>query len=116
MRNALRTRAVAALLAALFFGGAGGASDLDAFLFHRAGASVAGGVSHIETAANAACHAERCLLALRIASGRVANVLRVPVRFEGIPQYEAGTPPAAPPRSLAATFQPQPRAPPASIA
>jgi hypothetical protein len=116
MRNSPRSRVVASFLAALFIGGAGGASDLDAFLFHRAGASVGAGISHIETAANAACHGERCVLALRIANGRVASVLRVPVRFEGIPQYDAGTPPEAPPRSLAATVQPQPRAPPASIA
>jgi hypothetical protein len=116
MRNSPRSRLVAALLAALFFGGAGGASDLDAFLFHRAGAAVAAGAVHVETAGNPGCHAERCVLALRLANGRVAHALAVPLRFEGIPQHDAGTRPASAPRRTSANPQQQPRAPPASIA
>jgi len=116
MRSSLRSRTVAALLAALFFGGAGGASDMDAFLFHRNGAAVSAGVAHVETAGNPGCHAERCVLALRLANGRAAHALAVPIRFEGIPQHDAGTRPVSAPRRTAANPQQQPRAPPASIA
>ena len=115
MRSSLRSRSVAVLLAALFLGGVGGASDLDAVLFHQAG-SVVAGAAHVETAASAACHAERCVLALRLANGRVAHTLAVPVRFEGIPQHDAGARPASAPRRTSANPQQQPRAPPASIA
>ena len=116
MRTSLGSRSVAALLAALFFGGAGGASDLDAVLFHRGGAPIAAGASHVEAAAAANCHAERCVLALRLANGRVAHGLAVPVRFEGIPQHDAGAKPASAQRRASANPQQQPRAPPASIA
>ena len=109
------SRALVALLAALFLGGAGGASDLDAVLFHRAGAVVAAGAAHVETAGNPGCHAERCVLALRLANGRVAQALGVPVRFEAIPLHDAGAQPISAPRRPPANPQQQPRAPPASI-
>jgi len=103
-------------LAALFLGGAGGASDLDAVLFHHAGSVLAAGAAHVETAGNPACHAERCMLALRLANGRVAQPLAMPVRFEGIPQHDAGVRPLSAPRRTPAGPQQQPRAPPASLA
>lgn len=107
---------MALTLAALFLGGVAGASDLDAFLFHQGGAAVAAGVVHVETAGNPGCHAERCVLALRLANGRAAHALAVPVRFEGIPQHDAWAKPASAPRRTSAAPQQQPRAPPASIA
>lgn len=116
MRHGLRSRATALLLAALFIGGVGGASDLDAFLFHRASAPVATGTAHVETAANPNCHAERCVLALRLANGRVAPELRVPVRFEGIPLLAtAGRPATAPHRFFPGRHR-QSRAPPVFLA
>jgi hypothetical protein len=116
MRHTLRSRATAFLLAALFMGSVGGASDLDALLFHRVGMRVASGVSHLEPDAATQCHAERCLLALRLANGRVATALRVPVRFEGIPSHAAATQPVAAPHRFFPGLHQQSRAPPASLA
>lgn len=116
MRHGLRSRATALFLAALFLGGAGGASDLDAFLFHRAGASVATGVAHVETFANPNCHSERCVLALRLANGRVAPELRVPVRFESIPLLAIAARPATAPHRFFPGRHRQSRAPPAFLA
>ena len=114
MRHGIKSRLTALLLAALFLGGVGGASDLDAFLFHQVGAVVATGVVHVEAAGYAGCHADRCLLALRLASGRNAHTLAVPVRFAGIPLVAvAARPDGAPPRFLPGLHL-QSRAPPAS--
>jgi len=110
------SRLTAALLAAIFIGSVGGASDLDAILFHRGGATVAAGVSHVEQAANGACHAERCVLALRLASGRAQPRLDLHIRFEGIPQHDAGARPVSAPPAAVIDHQAQPRAPPASVA
>jgi hypothetical protein len=116
MPHRLRSRATTALLAALFLGGAGGASDLDAFLFHRAGATVASGTAHVETAGNPNCHTEQCVLALRLANGRVAADLRVPVRFEGIPLIATTARPAAEPHRFFPGRHRQSRAPPVFLA
>ena len=116
MRHNFRSRATALLLAALFLGGVGGASDLDAFLFHAAGTSVAAGVPHIETAGNPNCHTERCVLALRLANGRVAPDLRVPLRFEGIPLIATTARPAAEPFRFFPGRHRQSRAPPVFLA
>jgi hypothetical protein len=116
MRHSLGYRATAILLATLFIGGVGGASDLDAFLFHRVGASAATNVPHVETTANTSCHAERCLLALRIVNGRVAPLLRVPIRFGGIPLLAVAEQPAAAPHGFFPGRHRQSRAPPALLA
>jgi len=116
MRRSLRSRATALVLAALFLGGVGGAADLDAFLFHSVGASVAAGVPHIETAGNPNCHTERCVLALRLANGRVAPDLRVPVRFEGMPLITTTARLAAEPHRFFPGRHRQSRAPPAFLA
>ena len=114
MRHSLRSRAIGLLLTLLFMGGVGATSDLDALLFHRAGAGAASGAPHVE--AGAGCHAERCLLAFRVASGRLAPPLDPVIRFEGMPLVDAGSRPASPPRRIDAAFYSQPRAPPASFA
>jgi hypothetical protein len=111
MRPSLRSRALAFLLAALFIGGVGGTSDLDALLFHRAGAAAAGRAPHVE--ASSGCHAERCLLVFRLASGRVAPPLGPVIRFVGLPVYDGGSRPAAAPRRADGRFLQQSRAPPA---
>ncbi|HVO34120.1 MAG TPA: hypothetical protein VMT21_01065 [Gemmatimonadales bacterium] len=116
MRHGFRSRATALILAALFLGGAGGASDLDAFLFHPAGNSVAAGVPHIETAGNPNCHTERCVLALRLANGRVAHALAVPVRVEGMPLIAVPARPAAEPLRFFPGRHRQSRAPPGFLA
>ncbi len=112
----LRLRVVAALLALGFMGGMGGVSDLDALLFHRGAAMPAGAAQHVEASHAAGCHADRCVLALRLASSRVAPRLGLLIRFDGIPQYEAIARPAAAPHRATANHQQRPRAPPASIA
>jgi hypothetical protein len=116
MRHGFRSRATALLLAALFVGGVGGASDLDAFLFHRAGAAVTTGTTHVETAGNPNCHTERCALALRLANGRVAADLRVPIRFEGMPLVATLVRPAAEPQRFFPGRHRPPRAPPVFLA
>jgi len=116
MRHGFRSRAIALLLAALFLGGIGGASDLDAFLFHPVGSTVAAGVPHVETAGNPNCHTERCVLALRLANGRVAPDLRVPVRFEGMPLAATTARPAAEPHRFFPGRHRQSRAPPNLLA
>jgi hypothetical protein len=55
-------------LAVLFLGGVGGASDLDALLFHRADGAITPRAAHVETASG--CHAERCLLVLHLSRSR----------------------------------------------
>ncbi len=109
------SRVAALALAALFVGGVAGASDLDAFLFHGPSAKVTTG-AHVENTGNGTCHAERCVLALRLASGRVAPRLALPIRFESIPEHAAVQRPDSAPRRSPAGTQQQPRAPPASIA
>ncbi len=116
MRPGFRTRATGALLAALFLGGVGGASDLDAFLFHREPTPVSAGVAHVEGAAAANCHADRCVLGLRVASSRVSPQVDLLIRFEGIPQHDVAAPSVAAPHTPAAASQRQSRAPPSSIA
>jgi len=115
MRHSLRSRATSVLLAVLFLGGVGGASDLDAFLFHHVGTDVFSNVPRVETAGNPSCHADRCVLGLRLASGSAAHVPALPVRLSAVPAHAAvAQPDAAPPR-----FHPglhlQSRAPPSSL-
>jgi len=114
MRHLLRSRAVGLLLAVLFIGGVGATSDLDALLFHRGSAGAASRAPHVETGSG--CHTGRCLLALRVASGRVATPLDLVIRFEGMPLCDAGSSPASLPRRSDAGLHPQSRAPPASLA
>ncbi len=116
MRSSLLTRAVALALAAVFLGGVGGVSDLDALLFHRTGAPVSAGVAHLETATGAGCHADRCVLSLRLTSGRQAPMPSLPIRFEAMPQHDAGSQPAAAPCRSDGVFTQQSRAPPAPLA
>jgi hypothetical protein len=109
------SRALAILVAALFLGGVGGASDLDALLFHGAGAPGAA-ATHYEPAGTANHHADNCLLTLRLASGRGAPPLGFPVRFEGIPQHDAAPRQVAAPQRFLPGLHQDSRAPPASLA
>ncbi|MGA2381935.1 MAG: hypothetical protein ABSG61_00740 [Gemmatimonadales bacterium] len=102
------------MLAALFLGGVGGASDLDALLFHSPGTSVAAGLPHVETTGNPNCHTERCLLALRLANGRAAQALAVPVRIESMPLIAAALRTDAAPHRFFPGLHLKSRAPPAS--
>ncbi len=116
MRSSLLTRAAALVVAAVFLGGVAGVSDLDALLFHRTGAPVAAGVAHLETANSGGCHADRCVLALRLTSGRQAPMPSLPVRFEAMPQHDAVSPPPAAPCRSDGVFTQLSRAPPAPLA
>jgi hypothetical protein len=115
MRHGFKSRTTALLLAVLFVGGAGGVSDLDAFLFHGVGAGTAANATHIETAGNPNCHTEHCALALRLANGRVARTLAVSTRFAGTPAVPSPLPPDAAPHRFFPGFHLQSRAPPASL-
>jgi len=116
MRHRIKSRSTALLVAALFLGGVGGASDVDAFLFHKVGAVVATGVVHVEAAGYAGCHADRCLLALRLANGRVEHALAVPVRFEAMPLVAATARATAEPYRFFPGRYRRSRAPPAFLA
>ncbi len=115
MRPSLKNRALALLLAVLFFGGVGGTSDLDALLFHRAGgqsrAVAPGRSAHVE--AGGSGHTARCLLGLRLASGRVTPPLHLLLRLDGVPTHDAGVQPADSPYRSDAPYLQQSRAPPA---
>ena len=115
MPRTVRSRAAALLLAALFLGGVGGASDLDALLFHGAGAPGAAS-AHYERAGTTSHHADNCLLTLRVASGRGTASPASPVRFEGIPQRNAAPRPVAAPSRFHPGLHQDSRAPPASLA
>jgi len=115
MRRTLSARILALLVAALFLGGVGGASDLDALLFHGAGAPGAA-AAHFESGGTTNHHADNCLLTFRVASGRGASPLSFPVRFEGIPQHAAASRPVAAPRTYHPGLHQDSRAPPAPLA
>ena len=116
MKTRALSRVAALALAALFLGGVGGASDLDAFLFHRGGAAVTAGIAHVENASGSACHSERCVLALRLANATATPRLDLQIRFEAIPQHDAGARPESAPRRAPEHRQQQPRAPPVAVA
>lgn len=98
MRLVRCTRILAALLAAPFLAGVAGTSGLDALLFHRGGAPAGSFAPHVEAATGTAHHADQCLLAFRLASGRAAGPPASPVRPEGLRlRAAAALPPAAPP-------------------
>ena len=116
----LRRRAAhhltALLLAALFVGGVGGASDLDALFFHGSDVRATSAGPHVEPAGTSNHHADHCLLTFRIGNGSRACPLRFPVRFEGITQHAAALrPTSAPPRFYPGLHQDS-RAPPVSLA
>ena len=115
MRRTLSARILALLVAALFLGGVGGASDLDALLFHGAGAPGAA-AAHFESGGTTNHHAANCLLTLRVASGRGAPSLGSPVRFEGIPLHAAAARPLAAPQTFLPGLHQDSRAPPAALA
>jgi len=114
MRTSLGTRLLAVLVAALFLGGAGGAADVDALLFHGAGGRAVPAAAHVEAGGAAAHHADQCLLALRLASGRLSTALAFPVRVEGLPLRGAAASPAAAPVRFFPGLHQQSRAPPPS--
>jgi hypothetical protein len=116
MRGARSTRILAILVAALFFAGEAGMSGLDAVLFHRAGVPDSAAVRHVERGRGTSHHADQCLLAFRLANGRLSPSLGLAIRFEGIPSHETtARPPAEPHRSYTGLHQ-QSRAPPAPLA
>ena len=115
MRGAPSTRILAVLVAALFFAGEAGTSGLDAVLYHGAGGTASAAVPHVERGTTYH-HADRCLLALRLANGRQSPSLGLAIRFEGVPSRGmTRRPPAAPHRSFTGLHE-QSRAPPAPLA
>jgi len=115
MGRARGIRFPAALVAALLLGGAGGTADLDALLFHRAGGPAAPAVAHLEAGGTTTHHADQCLLALRLASGRLTAAFAFPVRVEGLPLRGAAPAPAAAPIRFYPGLHQQSRAPPSAL-
>jgi len=115
MRRTLSARLLAILVAVLFIGGVGGASDLDALLFHGREAHDAPAAAHVERGGTTH-HADDCLLGFRLAGGRAAPPLGSPIRFEGIPQHAAAPRPTAAPQRFLPGLHQDSRAPPASLA
>ena len=112
MRRTPSTRILAILAAALFFAGETGMSGLDAVLYHGAGAPASAAVRHLERGRTANHHADQCLLAFRLANGRLSPSLGLAIRFEGIPSHGVtARPPAEPHRSYTGLHE-QSRAPP----
>ena len=111
----IRSRLTALVVAALFLGGVGGASDLDALLFHGAGAPRAA-AAHYEPGGTTNHHADNCLLTFRVAGGRGAAPLGFPVRFEAIPLRSVAPRPTAAPRSFLPGLHQDSRAPPVALA
>jgi len=110
MRRHPTSRLFAGLVAALLLGGAGGAADLDALLFHGA-ARTAPASAHFE-AARTAHHADQCLLALRLATGAGAAPFALPARAEGMAARPAARRPVAAPERFDPGLHQDSRAPP----
>jgi hypothetical protein len=72
-------------------------------------------LAHVETAGNPNCHAEHCVLALRLANGRTPRALSLPVRFESIPLLVATARPALAPHRFDPALHLPSRAPPVSL-
>lgn len=116
MRRTLASRLFALLVAALLLGGAGGAADLDALLFHGAAGRNAVAAPHFEAGGTSKHHADQCLLALRLASGTKAARSRLPMRLEGTPAPAASRRPVAVPDRFYPGLHQDSRAPPAPLA
>ena len=98
MRPSSWSRAAGVLLAVVFLASVGGASDLDALLFHSgAGAGAVTG-SHFERP-GASHHADHCLLALRIGAGRRPVFRAIAIRLQAaVLESDAPRPAPAPHR------------------
>jgi hypothetical protein len=113
MHRGAWSRVAGALLALLLLASTGGASDLDALLFHTGGAPAVPTERHYERP-GAGHHADHCLLALRISSGRRPRPRAVAIRLQApVQQLESPRPPAAPHRFYPGLHQDL-RAPPTS--
>ena len=115
MRRTAFTRILAVTAAALFLGGVGGASDIDALLFHGPGSPGGAAAAHFESAGSSH-HADHCLLTFRVAGGRGAPTASVYIRFEGLPQRAAAPRPADAPHAFHPGLHEDSRAPPAALA
>ncbi len=118
MRYGLGTRILALLLAAAFFAGQTGTSDLDALLFHSGRVrQVAAAAAHVESghAANQD-HADHCMLGFRLANGQLLSSPPVTVRFGGAPLRPGNPGPAAQPPASPTGPQQRSRAPPFVLA
>jgi hypothetical protein len=115
MRGTPSTRILAVFVALLFFAGEAGTSGLDALLYHRPGAATAAAVPHVEPGRAANHHADQCLLAFRLANGRVSPPLGIAIRFEGIPSRALAARPSAEPHRFYTGLHEQSRAPPARL-
>ena len=116
MRRPLRSRLFTLLVAALLFGGAGGAADLDALVFHGRDAGAAAASPHFEAAGRTGHHADQCLLALRLASGTRATPSLLPGRAEALPARGAARRPVTAPDRFYPGLHQDSRAPPSVLA
>ena len=114
MRRTSASRLLATLVGALFLGGIGGTSDLDALLFHSGTAPATR--THYEPAGPTTHHADHCLLTLRVAAGRSSAPVATALRFEGIPEHLPAPRLTTVPRSFLPGLHEDSRAPPAALA
>jgi hypothetical protein len=116
MRHSRVVRLVAALAAAVFFAGESGVQVLDALLYHRGGAPTAVAVPHVESGSTTNNHADHCMLAFRLANGRVSPAIGVAIRIDANAVGRAAPRPAAAPHRVYPGRHQQSRAPPAPLA
>jgi hypothetical protein len=109
-------RVLALLLAAFFLGGVGGASDIDALLFHSHGVEAPRMGPHYEPAGAPNHHADHCLLTLRLHSGNRPAPFHAAGRAEEIPDRLSVPRPAAAPERFDPALHQESRAPPAVLA
>ena len=117
MRHRAATRVLAALLAASFFAGQTGTSDLDALLFHSGRPAVVASVPHVESGQAAGQdHSDHCMVGFRLANGQIAASLPAAVRFAATSVHTGGQGRAVEPPASRPAFQQRSRAPPLSLA
>ncbi|HXY18679.1 MAG TPA: hypothetical protein VEH83_01640 [Gemmatimonadales bacterium] len=109
-------RLLAVLVTAVLLGGAGGAADVDALLFHGAAGRAAPATPHFEAAGRTGHHADQCLLALRLATGTRAAPIVLPRQFESLPTRGGARRPAAAPERHDPALHQESRAPPSVLA
>lgn len=112
----LRSRATAVLLAALFLGGVGGTSVVDALLFHMGRPTLSLTGPRYEPLGAPNDHAAHCLLTLRVASGRRSAPVGHFVRYAALPLVAPAPRPAAAPHRFFPGRHQDSRAPPPVLA
>jgi hypothetical protein len=108
-------RFLAASLAALFFAGVAGTSDLDALLFHPSATRTAVGQPCV-VPSDTGHHADGCLLTFRLGHSRLSPRSSAALRLQPIPVRRAAELSSQIPRRFFSAFFQRCRAPPTPLA